>query len=108
MTCELVVDERLPELTGDKQTHLYRFVQEAMNNVSRHAAATKAILSVTAKPRVLQVEIRDNGIGANNLSARAGLGLRSMCERARSLGGKAEFFSRSGQGTRVCLTIPLS
>lgn len=108
VTCELVVDERLPELTGDKQTHLYRFVQEAMNNVSRHAAATKAILSVTAKPRVLQVEIRDNGIGANNLSARAGLGLRSMCERARSLGGKAEFFSRSGQGTRVCLTIPLS
>jgi len=108
VTCELVVDERLPELTGDKQTHLYRFVQEALNNVSRHAAATKAILSVTAKPRVLQVEIRDNGIGANNLSARAGLGLRSMCERARSLGGKAEFFSRSGQGTRVCLTIPLS
>ncbi|MDL0431250.1 HAMP domain-containing protein [Marinobacter sp. TBZ242] len=108
LTCELTVDEHLPELTGDKQTHLYRFVQEALNNVSRHAAATKAILGVTAKPRVLQVEIRDNGIGANNLSARAGLGLRSMCERARSLGGKAEFFSRSGQGTRVCLTIPLS
>ncbi len=108
LTCELTVDERLPELTGEKQTHLYRFVQEALNNVSRHAAATKAILGVTAKPRVLQIEIRDNGIGANNLLARAGLGLRSMCERARSLGGKAEFFSRSGQGTRVCLTIPLS
>ncbi|WP_372971959.1 histidine kinase [Marinobacter sp.] len=108
LTCELSVDECLPELTGEKQTHLYRFVQEALNNVSRHAAATKAVLGVTAKPPVLQVEIRDNGIGANNLSARAGLGLRSMCERARSLGGKAEFFSRSGQGTRVCLTIPLS
>ncbi|MCL7943319.1 HAMP domain-containing protein [Marinobacter sp. ATCH36] len=108
LTCELMVDERLPELTGDKQTHLYRFVQEALNNVSRHAAATRAILGVTAKSRVLRVEIRDDGIGTNNLSVKAGLGLRSMCERARSLGGKTEFFSRSGQGTRVSLTIPLS
>lgn len=108
LPCELTIDDRLPELAGDKQTHLYRFMQEALNNVSRHAAATKAILGVTARPRFLEVEIRDDGVGANNLPDRAGLGLRSMCERARSLGGKAEFFSRSGQGTRVCLTIPLN
>lgn len=108
LTCELTVDDHLPVFAGDKQTHLYRFVQEALNNVSRHAAATKAILGVTAKPRALQIEIRDNGIGTNNLPEKAGLGLRSMCERARSLGGKAEFFSQSGQGTRVCLTIPLN
>ncbi|KPQ03015.1 ATP-binding protein [Marinobacter sp. HL-58] len=107
LTCKLTVDERLPELTGDKQTHLYRFMQEALNNVARHAAATKTTLDVTAKPGVLQVEVRDNGRGADDLSARAGLGLRSMCERARSLGGKVEFFSQSGEGTSVCLTIPL-
>ena len=105
--CELSIDGQLPEMSGEQQTHLYRFLQEALNNISRHARASRASLRVSRHDGHLLVEVRDDGIGSDNLMARAGLGLRSMCERARCLGGQARFVSGAGQGTLVCLSVPL-
>lgn len=107
LQCELVIEGPLPEMSGEQQTHLYRFLQEALNNVSRHAGASRASLRMSRCDGQLLMEVRDDGIGSENLMARAGLGLRSMCERARCLGGEARFVSGAGQGTRVCLSVPL-
>lgn len=107
LRCELALDERLPALSGEQQTHLYRFLQEALNNVSRHAHASHARLAVVCSAGRLQVDVRDDGVGSAQLMTRAGLGLRSMRERARCLGGRVQFFSAEGRGTRIRLSVPL-
>ncbi|WP_430415673.1 HAMP domain-containing sensor histidine kinase [Marinobacter adhaerens] len=108
LECRLAMDERLPEFTGEQQTHLYRFLQEALNNVSRHANASCATLAVARKDNQLSIEVRDDGVGNDQLPGNAGLGVRSMCERARCLGGEVLFLSRMGEGTRIRLAVPLS
>ncbi|PFG08008.1 MULTISPECIES: sensor histidine kinase [unclassified Marinobacter] len=108
LDCQLTMDEQLAELSGEQQTHLYRFLQEALNNVSRHANATRATLAVKQNADELHIELCDNGAGADNFPEKAGLGLRSMRERARCMGGRAEFLSRVGEGTRIQLTVPLN
>ena len=108
LPCHLELDERLPEFTGEQQTHLYRFLQEALNNISRHADASCASLAVATTSRSLSVEISDDGVGHEQLPANAGLGMRSMRERARCLGGDVEIYSLVGRGTQVRLAVPLS
>lgn len=106
LSCQLELDECLPELTGEQQTHLYRFLQEALNNISRHAKATQASLTVARSNGALEVVVCDNGRGTGDLSGCRGLGLRSMRERARCLGGRMELLSHLGEGTRVLLAMP--
>ncbi|MGM0953050.1 MAG: HAMP domain-containing sensor histidine kinase [Pseudomonadota bacterium] len=108
LDCRLAMDESLPDFTGEQQTHLYRFLQEALNNISRHANASSAILAVARSNNELSVEVQDDGVGSDELPANAGLGVRSMRERARCLGGEVQFLSRIGEGTRIRLAVPLS
>lgn len=108
LECRLDMDTELPQLTGEKQTHLYRFLQEALNNISRHASASCATLEVAQHSDGLQIDIRDDGAGAENFPEKSGLGIRSMRERARCLGGQVQFSSRVGEGTRIHLAVPLS
>ncbi|WP_297790661.1 HAMP domain-containing protein [uncultured Marinobacter sp.] len=108
LDCRLAMDERLPEFTGEQQTHLYRFLQEALNNISRHANASCATLAVARNDNELSIEVRDDGVGNDQLLDNAGLGVRSMRERARCLGGEVEFLSRTGEGTRIRLAVPLA
>lgn len=107
LECHLSMDEQLPAFSGEQQTHLYRFLQEALNNVSRHAQASQATLSVASVDQALSVEVRDDGVGSDSLPGNAGLGVRSMRERARCLGGEFQILSRLGEGTRVRLAVPL-
>ncbi|MFB2704728.1 HAMP domain-containing sensor histidine kinase [Marinobacter shengliensis] len=108
LDCRLAVDDGLPEFTGEQQTHLYRFLQEALNNVSRHANASCATLVFVRNGGELNIEVRDDGVGQDAFRENVGLGVRSMRERARCLGGDVEFLSRVGDGTLVRLAIPLT
>ena len=67
-----------------------------------------AMLAVARKDNELSIEVRDDGVGNDQLPGNAGLGVRSMCERARCLGGEVRFLSRMGEGTRIRLAIPLA
>lgn len=107
LDCRLAMDDRLPDFTGEQQTHLYRFLQEALNNVSRHANASHATLAVARSEHELSIEVQDDGVGHEPVRDNAGLGVRSMRERARCLGGEVQFLSRVGKGTRVRLAVPL-
>ncbi|MDO6443655.1 ATP-binding protein [Marinobacter sp. 2_MG-2023] len=107
LNCQLTMDEHLADMSGEQQTHLYRFLQEALNNVSRHANATCATLAVTLNAGELHIELRDDGAGTDNFPEKAGLGLRSMHERARCLGGRVRFLSKVGEGTKIQLAVPL-
>jgi signal transduction histidine kinase len=83
----------------------YRIVQEALMNVARHAQARHCCIRL-ALTDGLQVEVTDDGRGLPG-SYRAGVGLRSMRERALELGGRCSIERLNGAGTRVFAWLPV-
>jgi len=93
------------------ETALYRIVQEALNNVTKHARATSVSVRLQQEARQIRCSIRDDGIGFDVPSVLArhgeqGLGLSEIQERLDALGGNLEITSARGQGTELRLTIP--
>jgi signal transduction histidine kinase len=87
----------------------FRFVQEALTNVARHAGATKANVNIWASAEALGVRIEDEGRGFDvgpALAARSS-GLNGMRERSRLAGGSLDIDSEPGRGTRLSLVLPL-
>jgi signal transduction histidine kinase/ligand-binding sensor domain-containing protein len=80
---------------------LLRLYQEALHNISRHARASAVDIAITASGETLELAIRDDGVGFDPDTGRAGTGLGSMRERARALGGTLELSSSPGRGTTV-------
>jgi signal transduction histidine kinase len=101
------IDDRLSPAA---EVGVYRIVQEALNNVAQHSGATACTVSLSAGVATLQLVIEDNGRGlgaaAATHSARRGLGLIGMRERAQALGGTFVISNRAGGGTRIAVTLP--
>jgi signal transduction histidine kinase len=100
-------DRRLP---AEVEGAVYRIVQEAMNNVVRHARASTVDVRLSVDDRLAVVEIADDGIGfdpeARTIRSRH-LGLTSMRERAQAAGGTCTIASSPGAGTTVRVEVPL-
>jgi two-component system sensor histidine kinase UhpB len=88
--------------------HLYRVLQEALNNVARHSKSTRAAVRVQFLAETVVLEVEDDGVGFGNIKASHGLGLTSMRERAELLHGSIEFIERNEGGALVRLTVPVS
>jgi signal transduction histidine kinase len=91
---------------GSTAVHVYRVVQEALNNVTRHAAAKQAWVRLRSQPQMLEVEIEDHGKGFSTGQNRQGIGLVAMRERAEILGGNITFTRPTEGGTLVRLIVP--
>ena len=104
--CQLRVGLQLPALTTSDKTHLYRLLQEALTNIARHADASQVRIRLQHRGGRLRLLVRDNGRGAQQ-PPQPGVGLYSMQERARSLGGELRVFSRPGAGWALALNMPL-
>ncbi len=89
---------------------IFRIVQEGLRNVKKHSAAVRAEVRLEAIANALHLSIADEGVGFDmaERSNRAGLGIRSMQERLRLLGGRVEIRSWPGQGTKVEVWVPLN
>ncbi|MEY3480200.1 MAG: hypothetical protein RIQ71_975 [Verrucomicrobiota bacterium] len=99
-------------LDGASATNLFRIVQEALNNIEKHARATEARISLLEEDKLLRLEIADNGNSftpdhAATAQKNGSLGLISMRERAEMLGGTFEIDAKSGKGTRVYAHVPI-
>ena len=94
-----------PDLEKDVSIHLYRIVQEALNNVVRHSKSTRASVRLLFGESALVVEIEDEGIGYPK-KASQGLGLVSMRERADLVNGTIEFLKGTNGGAMVRATVP--
>ena len=108
VNCEFVLpreEEQRP--TPVIETAVYRMVQEALNNVSKHSMAQRADLSVRAGRGSIEIEVRDNGVGFEPSLVREGFGLVGMRERAALLGGVLDVKSTRGAGSVVRAEIPL-
>ncbi|MBV8990818.1 MAG: sensor histidine kinase, partial [Solirubrobacterales bacterium] len=99
-------EERLP-LTPGAEENLYRIVQEGLANVIKHAQASNASVTITATGTEVSIEIADDGRGFDAPASNAGhMGLQSINDRARELGGTATIQRDSGGGTRVVVVVP--
>lgn len=85
----------------------YRLVQEALNNVTRHARATRVSIRVARGVDGVELVVCDDGVGALNESAAPGLGLVGMRERVEALGGRIEITSPSGRGFEIRAGFPV-
>jgi len=97
-------------LTVEQEVQVFHIIQEALANVCRHAQAKQAWLKLSHCGSHLDVRVEDDGRGVATLPAdgSAHFGLDIMNERAQRLGGVVEIGLRSGGGTRVRLTVPLT
>jgi signal transduction histidine kinase len=101
------------QLDSDKRTVLYRIAQEALNNVSRHAHASRAEVSIEKLPDSIGMKIKDNGKSFNsehvlNAKGRKRLGLLGMRERVEMVGGTFCVESAPGKGTTIQVEIPFA
>jgi len=87
--------------------HVYRILQESLNNVVRHAKVQEAWVRVRYSPERFEMEVEDHGPGLGETQRARGLGLIGMRERAELLGGRIEFSRPPQGGTRVSLSVPL-
>ena len=96
----------LPALGPRQETALYRVAQEAIGNALRHSGARQVTVRLSRRQRTVLLEITDDGSGFDPHIPQAGLGLASMRERARSVGGKLSITAAPGAGTTVRLSVP--
>ncbi len=111
LTAEIAaVDKVLP---AEHEISFYRIIQESLNNISKHAGAKNAWLTVEKENSRVIVTIRDDGCGfdyealMNNPLGKRGLGLTGLMERARSMGAELRIESAPGRGTRAVLVVPI-
>ena len=87
--------------------HVYRVLQEALNNVARHSGSRQAWVRLRFEANTLELDVEDHGKGLGTTLARRGLGLVAMRERAALVGGTLEFARPREGGTLVRLRVPL-
>jgi len=86
--------------------HIYRVLQEALNNVSRHSGASEAWIGLRFSTEALELEVEDHGKGFVAEKLQRGIGLVAMRERAELVGGTLAISPGAKGGTRVRLQIP--
>ena len=103
------------EIPEDLKTPIYRITQEALNNAIKHSSARKIFVRLVIEDGVLSLSIEDDGAGFDPtekltkqaLPCKTGIGLTSMKERSKALGGDFDIVSCQGCGTAVRVSWPL-
>ena len=110
LTVELQLPEELPRLNRDEELQIFRIVQEGLQNIQKHARATRVIVRLEATEAAITATISDDGRGfvpqhveSTTLS---GAGLRGMGERAAAVGGELLVESEPGAGSTIRFSLP--
>jgi signal transduction histidine kinase len=96
------------DIGSSTNIHVYRVMQEALNNVARHSGAKQAWVRLHSKDGIIEMDVEDHGNGLDAAASRRGLGIVAMRERAEMLGGTLEFLRPAEGGTLVRLTVPVA
>ena len=91
---------------GSASVQIYRVLQEALNNVARHAGAKQAWVRLRFSPSGLELQVEDHGKGFNGQPAKHGIGLVAMRERSELMGGTISFSTPASGGTLMRLSVP--
>jgi signal transduction histidine kinase len=100
------IDHVVPE---DVEIHVYRIIQECINNIVKHSNATQARIALKRWHERINIDVEDNGTGFTSSprgsAGERGLGLQGIAERTRLIGGAMRIESNPGNGTRILITI---
>ena len=107
--CELVDDDGEHRIDDGCATAFFRILQESLNNVARHARATRVRIALQQQADMLTMTIRDNGVGMQpgSRNRRGSFGLVGIEERVGILGGSFSISSGLDSGTTIVVTIPV-
>ncbi len=100
------LDDGTDRLPAEIESAIYRLVQESLNNVVKHARASRAEVSLWREEGWVGMRVRDDGPGFDPARARRGYGLIGMTERAQLAGGELSLDAGPGRGTTVTATLP--
>ena len=93
----------------ESEIHVFRIIQEGINNILKHSGATEATIVIKKNTHSVSLSIRDNGIGFDvQRNELAGFGLNNMVERVWILGGESKIDSSVGVGASLSFTIPIT
>lgn len=105
----LEISDPFLKLSSLTEIQLYRITQELMNNVIKHAQATHCLIKIISSTDELKLSVTDNGIGFDlNANRKAGIGIKSVNSRVRSLGGKIYIQTSLNKGCETQIIIPKS
>lgn len=110
LTVNTYIETKVLDLHPDVVTTLYRIVQESLTNIEKHANASLVEVTVEQLGDLLQLVIRDDGVGFKVQSAleSMGIGLRNMRERVEFIGGQFEITAEPNYGTEIMVLLDLA
>lgn len=101
-----IMDGQETALRREEEQALYRIAEEALENVVRHASATRAEVRLSFAPQAVTMTVEDDGVGLSEPTRAEGFGVLGMAERAELVGGKCTVQQMGKRGTRVQVTLP--
>jgi len=113
IACDLMLDGDLADLREDLNITVYRIVQEALTNITRHAQASQVsvelrrVVEIPFATEMLRLAVEDDGIGMDAGLPVKGLGLLGMRERVAAANGDLDLYSSPKHGTRIEVRLPL-
>lgn len=112
--CSFDVDDIDALFTPEAQINLYRIIQEGLTNVGKHSRATCVTIAAKREANEIRFVLEDNGMGFSQdavqerQDVQRGIGLATMDERAKLMGGTLEVSTTVGAGTKVCVRLPIA
>ncbi|RLD25873.1 MAG: two-component sensor histidine kinase, partial [Bacteroidetes bacterium] len=103
-------DNEIPwdDVSNKTKIHIYRVLQETMQNIYKHANAKHIKISFELKNNVILLAVEDNGSGFNVAKAKKGIGIKNINSRVTEIGGEVEIDSKVDVGTKIIITVPFS
>lgn len=103
-------DKTIPwsEISEITKANVYRIIQEALQNIIKHAKAKNVTLDVSFNKKKLIISLKDDGIGFNTEKKKKGIGIKNITARVQKLGGNLEFISKENQGTTLVIITPFN
>ena len=88
-------------MTNDKKVHLYRIIQEALQNIMKHAKADEVSVQFAQLVNGVRLIIEDDGVGMNIHKVKRGIGLKNIKSRVKQIEGNLKIKSEEGKGTQI-------
>lgn len=107
--CELDYDDTInwDDISNKTKIHIYRILQESLQNIYKHAKASKVIISFKLKNNVIWLTVKDDGIGFDVTKAKKGIGIKNINSRAQEINAVVYIESEKDNGSTIQIKIPL-
>jgi signal transduction histidine kinase len=97
-----------PDILDDLKLNIYRIIQEQLNNVYKHASASRVQIKICEEDKWIRLLIHDNGIGFEVGIKKNGVGIVNIINRVESFNGKVSFETNPGVGCKLDIRVPMA